>query len=182
MRVFVAIGLPDFVRAELERLQNSLAVARFVPEENLHLTLRFLGEQPEKAVEEAHAALSDIHAPAFDLQLAGVGSFGKRSPQVIYANVARCQQLLDLEKRITRSLRHADLDFQKRRFRPHVTIARLPKMISGFEQARVHDKLADLSAFRGSHFEVNCFQLYQSILTPKGALYETLARYELLNP
>src|SRR6056297_2175507 len=102
MRVFVAIDLPEFARSELERLQNTLAVGRPVPEENLHLTLSFLGDQSEEAVEEAHAALSNIRAPAFDLQLVGLGSFGKRSQKVLYADVARCHELIELEKRIIR--------------------------------------------------------------------------------
>lgn len=180
MRVFVAIDLPDYARAELVRFQNSLVIGRPVPEENLHLTLSFLGEQSEEAVEEAHEALSNIRATAFDLQLVGIDSFGNRSPQVIYAVVARCHQLLELEQRITRSLRNVGLKFQKRRFRPHVTIARLPNLMSGFERTNLDERLADLSGFRGSPFQVKSFQLYQSTLTQKGALHEPLANYELV--
>lgn len=179
MRAFVAIDLPDFARAELVRLQSSLAVGRPVPEENLHLTLSFLGEQRDEAIADAHAALSDLRAPAFDLQLVGVGSFGKPSPQVIYADVARCQQLLELEQGITRSLRNIGLEFQKRRFRPHVTIARLPRLMSGSDKAKVHELVPSLSAFQGTPFHVSSFQLYRSTLTPKAALHEALANYEL---
>ncbi|MFC6637168.1 RNA 2',3'-cyclic phosphodiesterase [Sulfitobacter sp. JBTF-M27] len=179
MRAFVAIDLPDLVRGELQDLQNELAVGRPVPEENFHLTLCFLGEQPEAAVEEVHQSLSSIQSPSFTLRLAGVGSFGKRSPQAIYADVAPSPELMELEKRITRTLRNAGLRFQKRRFRPHVTIMRLPKAISGFETANLQGRLAGVSAFQGSAFEVSSFQLYQSTLTPAGALHEVLASYEL---
>lgn len=179
MRVFAAIDVPEFVRSELVRLQNALPVGRPVPEENLHLTLSFLGEQRDREIQEIHAALSNIRSPGFDLQLVGVGSFDQRSQQVIYADVARCPQLLELEQRITRSLRNTGVDFQKRRFRPHVTIARLPKMMSAFETNNLHERLADILAFRASPFEVRSFQLYQSNLTPNGALHEVLADYEL---
>jgi 2'-5' RNA ligase len=179
MRVFVAINLPDDVRRELGPLQNALAIGRLVPAENLHLTLSFLGDQNEVAVEDAHEALDTMRARAFNVQLAGVGSFGHRSPQVIFADVARCPELLELEQRITRSLRHAGLEFQKRRFRPHVTLARMPKTLSAFELARVRDYLAEHAAFHGTVFKVTRFRLYQSTLTPGGALHDTLASYPL---
>lgn len=180
MRIFVAIRLPDFVREELETLQRALTMGRLVPAENLHLTLSFLGEQPDEAVEEAHYALSAIRAPAFDLRLAGVGTFGSRSPQVIFTDVTRCDALNDLERRVTRSLRNAGLDFPKRRFRPHVTIARLPKSLSAVESARIRDYLVDHAAFRGSWFRVETFVMYRSILLPKAAAHEALADYDLV--
>jgi 2'-5' RNA ligase len=177
MRVFVAIDLPDHVRRELEALQSALPVGRAVPAENLHLTLSFLGDQNETAVEDAHEALATIRARAFEVQLAGVESFGHRSPQVIFADVARCPELLDLEQRVTRSLRHAGLAFQKRRFRPHVTLARLPKTLSSFELDRLRGYLAEHAALRGHLFRVTSFQLYQTTLMPQAALHDILASY-----
>ncbi len=179
MRVFVAIDLPDHIRVEVEILQNSMATGRLVPVENLHLTLSFLGEQAEASVEQAHQALSAIHAPTFDLQLVSVGSFGSRSPQLIFADVLQCPELFELEKRTTRTLRNSGLEFQKRRFRPHVTIARLPKFLSSLELEQVRDCLAEHAAFRGSPFRVTGFQLYRSILTPQAARHEPLASYPL---
>lgn len=181
MRVFVAIDLPDRVRDEVEVLQHALSAGRLLPPENFHLTLSFLGEQPDEALEDAHEALSSMRLPAFDLQLAGVGAFGKRSPNLIFADVLRCDPLSDLEQRIIRKLRNAGLDFQKQRFRPHVTIARLPKALSAFELARVREYLADHAAFRSSCFRVGSFVMYQSTLMPGSARHEVLARYELLD-
>lgn len=180
MRAFVAIDLPETVRDELETLQNSLTTGRLVPTENLHLTLTFLGEQSEAAIEDAHKALSTIRVCAFDLQLVGLGTFGKRSPQVIYADVPKCEELVGLERRVTRTLRNAGLEFPKRRFRPHVTIARLPKLLSAFDLAEVRAYLEANAAFRGSRFEAGSFQLYRSILTSSGAQHEVLANYDLM--
>jgi len=179
MRIFVAIELPDVVCDELVALQNRFALGRLVPEENFHLTLCFLGDQPDEAVEEAHLALSATHAPSFDLQLIGVGTFGRSAPLVVYATVVQSKALLALEQRITRSLRRAGLQFQKRRFRPHVTISRLPKSLSGFEMSDMEKRVADISTFQSSHFEVTTFQLYQSTLRPNGAVHELLASYQL---
>ena len=179
MRVFVVIDLPETARSELMDMQDAFAAGRPVPEDNLHLTLCFLGDQRDEAVEEAHFALSRIRAPVFDLQIVGAGSFGQHSQQVIYADVERCPQLLELEKTVTRSLRSIGLDFQKRRFRPHVTIARLPKSLSRDAMIDLPQRLAHLSAFRGTPFPVEHFQLYQSILKPDGAQHEILADYAL---
>ncbi|MFY0693367.1 MAG: RNA 2',3'-cyclic phosphodiesterase [Paracoccaceae bacterium] len=179
MRVFVAIDIPETIRAEITALQSAIPVGRRVPAENLHLTLRFLGEQPERAVEEAHEALSGLQAAPFQLQLAGVGSFGSRSPQVIYADLAPSSELAELERRITRALRQAGLAFPRQRFRPHVTLVRLPKIVAGVELERIRDSLADQAAFRGSVFEVHSFALYRSTLSPRGALHELLASYPL---
>ncbi|MDU8913770.1 RNA 2',3'-cyclic phosphodiesterase [Aestuariicoccus sp. MJ-SS9] len=179
MRAFVAIDLPETICAELAILQHSLAVGRPVPAENLHLTFNFLGDQRDEALEDAHEALSAIRAPAFELQLCGVGTFGKRSAQVIFADVARCDALLDLAGRITRALRQAGLEFEKRRFRPHVTIARLPKILSASELAEVGGFLQAQAGFRGSAFSVTRFGLYRSTLLPRGAVHEGLATYPL---
>ena len=105
MRVFVSIDLPENVREEILVLQGSLTVGRRVPEENLHLTLSFLDEQSEEAVEEAHAALQAVRSRAFTIRLSGVGTFGTCSPKVIFADVAQCPELLELERKVTRSLR-----------------------------------------------------------------------------
>lgn len=180
MRVFLAIDLPEPVRAELESLQDFLSIGRLVPSDNFHLTLSFLGEQPDDAIEDAHKALSGIRADAFGMELVGTGSFGRRTPQVICAVAPRIPELMELQRRVTRALRRAGLDFQKRRFRPHVTIARLPKHLSPFELAQVRDFLAENAAFRSSCFDVGCFQLYRSILTTRTALHDVLASYRLM--
>jgi 2'-5' RNA ligase len=131
------------------------------------------------AVEDAHEALAAIRASAFEVLLTGINSFGHRSPQIIFADIERCPELLDLEQRITRTLRHAGLKFRKRRFRPHVTLALLSKTLRAFELDRIHGYLTEHAAFRGASFKVTSFQLYQSTLTPEVALHDILASYPL---
>lgn len=179
MRVFVAIDIPENIRAEVEPLQNALSIGRRVPVETMHLTLSFLGEQPQQAVEDAHEALSAIRADAFDVQLAGVGTFGKHAPRVVFVHVAPCLKLDDLVRLVTRRLRRAGLEFARQRFRPHVTIARLPKNQSAFDLERVRDFLTLHAAFHGSSFKAESFELYKSTLTPEGAVHEKLASYVL---
>ncbi len=179
MRVFVAIDLPEFIRGELTSLQSALTVGRPVPAQNLHLTLSFLGEQTDQDCEEAHEALSAIRAASFGLHLQGVGSFGKRSPKLIYADVERSEALFELERQINRGLRSAGLKFEKRRFRPHVTIARLPGNLSVRELSEIQDFLTYHAAFRGAYFQVTGFHFYRSFLTREAARYELLSEYQL---
>jgi 2'-5' RNA ligase len=182
MRVFVAIDLPGGVRAELVRLQSLLSVGRPVPAENLHLTLSFLGEQSEEDVEAAHHALSSVRSAPFSLELSGLDAFGAGTPQVIFAGVKPCEGLFQLERRVVHALRQARLDFEKRRFRPHVTVMRLPARLSVVEEARIGDDLARHSGFQATEFEVDGFCLYRSSLTPKIAVYDALAGYALVAP
>ena len=157
-------------------------VGRLVPLENLHLTLCFLGEQSDAMCEDAHEALAEVHAEPFDLRLAGLGTFGKNTPQVIFADVERCDELFELERQITRKLRRVGVQFQKRRFRPHVTIARLPKTISAAGFSQVQNFLARQGDFLGSRFQVREFHFYCSKLTPDQARHEILASYDLSSP
>ena len=160
MRVFLAIDLPDTIRSELKRLQENLTVGRLVPSENLHLTLCFLGDQSDAACEDAHEALSEVHAKPFDLRLAGLGTFGKNTPQVIFADVERCEELIELERKSTRKLRGAGVHFQNRRFRPHVTIARLSKTLSAAGFAQLQGFLTNQGSFQGSRFQVREFHFF----------------------
>lgn len=179
MRIFVAIDLPQDVRDALGHLQTLLAEGRPVPVGNLHLTLSFLGDQTEEAVENAHLALTSVRAAPFCLELSGIGSFATATQQVIFADMKRSEALLGLEARIVRALRQAGLAFGKRRFRPHVTLARLPKHLSDAGLARVAEDLARLSGVCAPAFEVDRFYLYRSTLTPKMAMHEPLADYPL---
>ena len=179
MRAFVAIDLPDHVREELRTLQQGLRIGRLVTAENLHLTLSFLGEQSDEAIHEAHQALSTVRMQAFDLRFAGVGALGGRLPRVIVADVVQCDALNELEQRISRSLRSAGLNFSRKRFRPHVTLARLTNALSEFDLAEVRAYLAGHAGFQGSWFTVTRYTLYQSTLRREGALHEVLASYDL---
>lgn len=179
LRLFVAIDLPDPVRDEVEELQAGLGVGHPVPPENLHLTLCFPGEQDVAAAQAAHEALAALAAPAFDMRLAGIGTFGAQTPRVVFADVAPCPALGALAGQVTRALRSAGLLFEKRRFRPHVTLARLPPRLSPHTLARFQHDLAALAPFRGSPFRVAEMVLYRSQLARDGARHDALASYPL---
>jgi 2'-5' RNA ligase len=178
MRAFVAIDLPDPVKSALESLQEVMPLGRPTDPEQMHLTLHFLGEQPDELIEAAHQALEDLSFPAFEMQLAGLGTFGNREPSVLWAGVKDATQVKALHDRIRPALHGAGLPLEHRRFRPHVTIARFDR--SGLaEHERLAKFLSRWESFPCPSFTVEAFGLWRSTLRPKGAIHEELARYPL---
>jgi 2'-5' RNA ligase len=178
MRAFVAIAMPDPVVNALEAVQEALPVGRAVDPDQFHLTLAFLGEQPLDRLESAHEALEGIALPAFELQLRGLGVFDERRPTALWAGVAEDAALRALRSRILSALHGAGLPLERRRFRPHVTLARL-SALAPTEEERLARFLARWDAFPSPPFTVREFGLWQSTLRASGALHEELARYPL---
>ena len=101
IRLFVALGLPDTLRGELAAMCGGIPGARWVPEENLHLTLRFIGEVPGWQAQEVDEALAGIRAPGFDLTLRGVGTFGKNGRMAsLWVGVEKFEPLLFLQAKV----------------------------------------------------------------------------------
>ena len=179
VRLFVAIGLPEAVLDGLERLQDDLPLGRMVPRENLHLTLAFIGALEGGRLEAVHDALDGLGAEAFDLVPAGVGSFGGRAPRVIWVGLERSAALEGLQRKVCTRLRGAGVALERRRFRPHVTLARLPPRLDAVERARLAGFMGHYGGWRGLPFRVTGFSLFSSELGPEGAAHEELARYGL---
>lgn len=179
MRSFVAIPMPEAISAALAPVQAALPFGRLVEAENLHLTLTFLGDQPEPMLEEVHFALETIRHPAFDLTLSGLDTLGADSPQTLNIGVQHAPGLTELQHRIKSRLHGLGLQGERRRFHPHVTLARFPKVVSRDEIGRLGRFLAGRADHRLPAFRATEFCLFESILTSDGAHYEVLASYPL---
>ena len=178
-RLFVALELPDPVRERLALVQGGVPGARWVLPESLHLTLRFIGEVDEHAAADLDAQLGRISASGFDLRIADVGSFGPdRSPTVIWAGAPRCDALQHLRDKVDRAVVAAGLSADDRRFKPHVTLARMRNS----RRDRVHRWLSDNAFLSTAPFPIDRFVLFRSHLNRDGAVYETLAEYPLIAP
>lgn len=177
MRLFVALPLPQAVRKSLAPLCSGLPGARWVPPENMHITLRFLGELSGDVIDDVDAALAGISAPAFSIALAGVGHFGNGArPRAIWAGVAREPALVHLHDKIESAVVRAGLPPDGQKFAPHVTLSR-PK---GTSIPKLQDFLTAHSLFRSDPWEVSHFTLFSSFLAHTNAIYREERRYPLL--
>ena len=126
MRMFVAIALPETIRAACERLQQGVPGARWVPPENMHLTLRFLGEVGGGDFDDLMHALADVVVPPFEIEVAGVGHFETRQvPTTLWAGIKPSPELKHLQAKVERAVRSIGLPPETRKFVPHITLARL---------------------------------------------------------
>lgn len=176
IRLFVAVPLPEQIRTQLTMMQSGLQGARWLKPENIHLTLRFIGEARNDLASDIDMALSEITAPAFALELEDVGSFanGKR-PHALWAGLAKSEPLSHLQAKIESTLVRTGLAAEERKFSPHITIARLKEM----RPNRVEAWVADHAGFRSPPFTVDRFALFSSFLKPEGALYIEETSYPL---
>jgi len=179
MRLFVALSLPDDLRVRLAGLAGGLPNARWVAPENLHLSLRFIGEVDGVQAHDVDAALAQISAPAFTLSLAGVDRFGAGGKvRSLWAGVEENAELSRLHGKIEQALQRAGLPPEGRKFKAHVTLARF----KGNPGGKLHDYLAHYALFRSEPFVVHEFILYSSFLSHNGAIYRAEASYALRLP
>ncbi len=175
MRLFVALALPDAVAMSLSLIQAGVPGARWSTRDQLHLTLRFIGEADGRDAGAIDDALAAIAAPAFRLELKGVGEFGGKTPRALWAGVAPSETLLHLQRKIETALQRIGLEAEPRKFTPHVTLARL----KGAPRGRVMDYLVDHALYASAPFEVGAFILFSSHLAPGGSLYRAERGYAL---
>jgi 2'-5' RNA ligase len=182
IRLFVAIEIPEDVREELTHLQAGLPGATWSPEENMHLTLRFIGEVREPMVEEISEALWRIQAEGFALKLSGVDRFGGEGPRsparLVFAGVEPVPALMRLQSKIEFALQDLGLEAEQRKFRPHITLARLKDT----PMTRLGDFLAEHSLYRSRSFAVSEFALFSSMLGRDHSVYDAIDRFALPPP
>ena len=176
IRLFVAIELPEAVKAELTRLGGGVPGAKWVSFENLHLTLRFIGEVDEDAASDIAAALGQIRAPSFDLVLSGVGQFSSaRTPRVLWVGVEKNDSLVYLNTKVENALVRAGIAPERRRFSPHITLARLRTA----SKPRINSFVSTNAMFTAGPVHVDSFILFSSFLGRNGAIHRPEAVYPL---
>jgi 2'-5' RNA ligase len=174
-RLFVAIRPPAAVRARLLAAMGGVGGARWQSDDQLHLTLRFIGEVDRHRAEDLHAALGAVHHPGFEVALAGVGSFERRGePTALWAAVTPQEPLKILHKKVDQAVVRAGVAPDRRAYLPHVTLARLPR-----GTAPVGSFLDAAGRLASPPFRVEDFRLFESRLTPEGAVYTAIESYSL---
>ena len=180
IRAFLALPLPESVIAHLALVQTRMRLTRPVPRENLHITLVFLGEQREDALEELHLAIESMALPGFWLRLDGLAVFGGDNPRNLHAAIAAEPGLTRLQSRLRRAAQMAGMRPEARRFVPHVTLARFRPGEAG--AAGLAQAMQEIGALDPAPFVVDRFALYRSHLRADGAQYDMLADYKLGPP
>ena len=174
-RLFVAIRPPQEIRDLLLDAMDDSADFRWQDEEQLHLTLRFVGEVERPVADDLAAELGRIHSPSFELRIAGAGRFEQRSSGTLWAGVEPKAPVAALAGKIERACIAVGLEPERRAFHPHITLARW-KGRRGHEVARFLERTRGLAS---EPFELRDFSLFESRLSRHGAHYEEVASYSL---
>ncbi|WGT49895.1 RNA 2',3'-cyclic phosphodiesterase [Thioclava nitratireducens] len=179
MRSFVAIELPEEHIEAIERLQADLAAGRIVQPENLHLTLAFLDEIDIGQLEALDDRLREIDwAPGPEVVLAGLETFGSPArPEALVLGVQADPELLRWHRAVMVAARAAGIDLPRRRFRPHVTLARFGKRAGAGDLARLGRFMAREGAVRLPGFGPDHVALIRSTLGHGPPRHEMLASY-----
>ncbi len=172
MRTFIAIDIPEEIKKEIVKVQEQLPEfkGKLTERENLHLTLKFLGEVDEKKAEEIKLRLREIKSKKIESEIDSIGIFSEEFIKIIWLHMANCEKL---QKEIDNGLK--ELFEKEKRFMGHLTIARVKK---------IKDKkkfISELNKIKipSMKFTINNFELKKSVLTEKGSIYETLETYNL---
>jgi len=194
MRLFIALDIDDGIRERIARfvegVQGFASNARWVKPESLHVTLKFIGEQPEPVVEQIKVALETVSAATAEIQFRGYGFFPTaKSARVFWIGMEAGPQLAALATLVDDKMAALGIPKEERVFSPHLTLARgpggsgSPRWRKGdgpnrtFE--RLQEKLAALPAPEFGTMTAREFFLYQSKLSPKGSRYTKLAGFAL---
>lgn len=172
-RLFVAVRPPARCRAQLLAMMGGIAGARWQDDEQLHITLRFIGEVDRHRANDIADALASIRFAPFDIRLSGVGLFDRKGVvDTLWAGVEPRDPLAALHRKVDRACVSVGLPPEERAYLPHVTLARFGRaggMADGF--------LAVHAALSSPPFTVDGFTLFESRLGSSGARYHGVADY-----
>ena len=181
MRLFIATDLPRPVIASVldvrKRLSGDYMSVRWVRDESLHVTLKFLGPVPESRVGAIEESLAAIRKPPFRVEVTGVGFFpNPRAPRVFWAGVVS-DELAELAGVVDDRMAELGFSAESREFRPHLTLAR-SRGNSRMDAALV-DRARPLRGHEFGRFQSDRFCLYASRLEASGAVHTRLRAYVL---
>ena len=174
-RLFVAIRPPEPIRDLLIDAMDDSPEFRWQDDEQLHLTLRFIGEVERPIAEDLAAALGRMRARAFAIRVKGVGRFEARNAGALWAGLDPKEPLAALAAKVERVCQSVGLEPERRTFHPHITLARW----KGRRSREAEDFLQRRQGLVSEPFDVTGFALFESRLGRHGAHYEEVASYSL---
>lgn len=174
-RLFVAIRPPENIRALLLGAMGGISAARWQTADQLHLTIRFIGEVDRHLAQDIHAALGGVHHSRFEIALDGIGAFDRRGQaEAVWAGVTPQAPLAALHKKVDQALARVGIAPDQRAYLPHITLARLNR-----SSGPLGNLIESAGGLSSAPFGVTEFGLFESSLTPEGAVYALVERYPL---
>lgn len=171
IRLFVALELPPPIRDRLLAAMGGVAGARWQRDDQLHLTLRFIGDVDHHRAADVAAALAGVRMAPLALRLAGIKSFTHRGQiSSIWAGVTPEDEVATLASRINQALLRVGIPAETRAYIPHITLARLGRNAGSC--GAIFDTMLATDVFVCNHFA-----LWESRLGSDGATYSVLERY-----
>jgi 2'-5' RNA ligase len=177
-RLFVAIVPPQDIRDLLVDAMDDSPELRWVGDEQLHLTLRFVGEVERPVAGDLLAALAPLRFERFDLRVAGIGRFDQRRGGAVWAGIEPKAAVTALAAKVERACQSAGIAAERRAFHPHITLARWKGRSSPAADAFVERH----SGISSRPFTVDRFVLFESRLSRHGPHYEEVQAYLLDGP
>ena len=186
IRTFIAIELPEKIIYTIGKVQEKIKSygfkIRWVSPENIHLTLKFLGNIKKADMEKVAKAISESVTGyhSISLSVKGIGVFpGIKRPRVLWLGISKQLDLLtELQKTLDETLETMGFPKEKRPFKGHLTLGRIKDKI---DPKRLHDVLKEFTKFESEHFFADRIILYESELKPKGAVYTKLIEAHLMD-
>ena len=194
MRLFLALDIDEAIRERISRLvegvRNFAPDARWVKDESLHVTLKFIGEQPDEKVEAIKQSLTSLTAATTEIRFRGCGFFPTpKSARVFWIGMEAGPELAALTAAIDDKMPALGIAKEERAFRPHLTLARSaggsgsPRWRRGDAPNRtfhhLQERVAALPTPEFGTMTPREFFLYRSQLSPKGSKYTKLAKFTL---
>ncbi|MEM1684249.1 MAG: RNA 2',3'-cyclic phosphodiesterase [Nanopusillaceae archaeon] len=175
MRVFIAIDLPEEIKNKIVSYYREIrgVNGKFVEKENLHITLKFIGELQPNIVEKISEELKNIKFSKFKIEIEGFGNFNNR---VLWFGIKKgINEIITLKREIDKALKK--FGFYEEDFHPHITIFRIKQILSKSDYEHILEKFSSINI---GEFVVEEFSLKQSILRREGPLYIDVAKYKLI--
>ncbi|MBL4616829.1 MAG: RNA 2',3'-cyclic phosphodiesterase [Robiginitomaculum sp.] len=179
MRLFAALAVPDQVSEQLLRLQSGVQGAKWRPQENFHITLSFYGDVDEQMAFHLEEALGEITIPAMDLQVSGLGSFGKKKPFALWAGVdgqtvTDREKLFSLADQCAKAGIKAGINLEHRNYQPHLTLAYCRNMTA----KAAAQYFAANDGYLPMKLSTDKFSLYCSVLGKNFSRYQVLTEFD----
>lgn len=167
-RIFIGIFLPETFQESLSSLCFGVSGMKWTKPENLHITLKFIGEVENRLFEEISESLYDAKFKPFIVKVKGIGTFQNKFNQLIWAGLEQSEEILELYKKIEKMLSKFGIPKEKREYLPHVTLGRGKNVRQ--------EKIQEYTMLHNDFFlpipiVVESFQLISSNLKPSGSVY-----------